>query len=271
VDEFLFRADLYEGAAEYYERYRPGYPIGLLDRLVQDAALSGHGGLLDLACGPGHVAFGLAPHFEEVWAVDQEADMVRVGRAKAERLGVSNIRWVNSPAEDLVAPPGSFALVTSGNAFHRLPRQRVAVKAYEWLAPGGCFALLWGGSPWRDKSAAWQKVFSETFELWTAELAAGDRAPAGLNEARAAKPDLDVLREVGFGTLGRFTEPVVLEWTFDSLVGFVYSTAVLPRAVLKDRAAEFERDLRKRPVEVAGEGPYVQETEFACELGRRPM
>ena len=54
------------------------------------------------------------------------------------------------------------------------------------------------------------------------------------------------------------------------MVGYLYSTSISPRAVLGDQAANFEADLHQRLVEVAGDGPYVQQTEFACDLGRRP-
>ena len=69
------------GTAGYYDRYRPRYPAGLMRRLVDEAGVTGGGRLLDLACGTGQVALGLSSYFEEVWAVDQEADMVRGGRS----------------------------------------------------------------------------------------------------------------------------------------------------------------------------------------------
>jgi SAM-dependent methyltransferase len=269
VEEVQFRPDLYAGTADYYERYRPAYPAALLDRLVEEAGVTGRGRLLDVACGTGQVAFGLSAHFEEVWAVDQEPDMLSVGRLKAERLGVGHIQWFNSPAEELDAPPESFELVTAGNAFHRLQRPRLASQAYEWLGPGGCFALLWGGSPWEERTE-WQRAVAAARDSWVAQALAGPRVPAQWEQARAAKPDLEVLREAGFEILGRWREPATLEWSFESLLGYLYSTSVLSRSVLSDRAAEFEADLRRRLVEVGGEDTYVQETEFACDLARRP-
>ena len=49
---------------------------------------SGRGRLLDLACGTGQLAFALRSPFAEVWAVDQEPDMVAVVRSKAAALPV---------------------------------------------------------------------------------------------------------------------------------------------------------------------------------------
>jgi len=50
----------------------------------------------------------------------------------------------------------------------------------------------------------------------------------------------------------------------------VYSTSGLPRSLVGDRAQEFEADLRSQLAAAAGSEPYRQQTEFACDLGRRP-
>jgi hypothetical protein len=48
-----FRPDLYQGTAQYNDRYRVPYPASLLDDLVARAGVSGTGRLLDIACGTG--------------------------------------------------------------------------------------------------------------------------------------------------------------------------------------------------------------------------
>lgn len=70
------RRDLVRGTATYYERYRVGNPPALVDDLLQWAGVHGHGRLLELACGTGQITFALHAHFNEVWAVDQEPEMV---------------------------------------------------------------------------------------------------------------------------------------------------------------------------------------------------
>jgi SAM-dependent methyltransferase len=267
--EIQFRSDLYAGSAEDYELFRRPYPQQLLSLLVQKAEVSGRGRLLDLACGTGQVAFGLCRHFSEVWAVDQEADMVRVGSSKAKESGISNIQWENCAAQDLAAAAGSFELITIGNAFHRLPRQLIATKAFGWLRGGGYLALLWGGSPWQE-TQGWQQAVLATYERWRAVVGGGDRVPAGWAQARTVPPDVEVLRAADFEVRGRFTVPASLEWTFTSLVGYVYSTSGLPRSLLGDNARGFEAELRSQLAEAAGGEPYLQQTEFACDLGRRP-
>ena len=105
-----FRKDLYQGTAEPYDRFRPGYPPALVDDLWSRAGLRSSARVLDLACGTGQVAFALAGHAREVVAVDQEAGAVAYGQRNARRLGVPSIRWLVGSAEDVVLD-GPFDLV----------------------------------------------------------------------------------------------------------------------------------------------------------------
>jgi ubiquinone/menaquinone biosynthesis C-methylase UbiE len=131
-----FRKDLYKSTAPYYDRYRPAYLTPLFDDLRRRTPVVGGGCLLDLACGTGQIAVPLARHFVEVWAVDQEPESVTYGRAKSERLGLTNITWVAGSAKT-VALNGPFDLIAIGNAFQRLNRSVVAERVLSWLKPGG--------------------------------------------------------------------------------------------------------------------------------------
>ncbi len=57
--------DAFVGTARYYARYRPPYPEEFLADLRSLAETTGHGSLLDLACGPGRVAIPMAPLFPQ--------------------------------------------------------------------------------------------------------------------------------------------------------------------------------------------------------------
>lgn len=265
VGDFEFSRDLYRGAAPDYERFRLPYPRALVDDMLRRTAATGSGVLLDLACGTGQVAFALAGSFGEVWAVDQEPDMIRVVRKKAEDARVGNIRCLVSAAEDLELPADSCELVTIGNAFHRLRREVVALSALGWLQPGRCLALLWGGTPWRGE-APWQKTMSATLDRWMSKMRAQARIPAGLEQMRRKRPDVVVLRECGFEVVGAYEFPTEHEWTLETLVGFVYSTSFLSREVLGGLIEDFEADLRR---ELGAAAPMKQRIRFTYELARR--
>src|SRR5579872_4432803 len=151
------RPGAFAGTADDYVRYRPPYPRVVLDGFLAEARLPRDARLLDLACGPGRVSLRIAGNFVEVWAVDQEREMIEAGQREADRLGITNVHWRVARAETFDAPAATFDLVTIGEAFHRLDRPRVAQCAFDWLKPGGALVTLGFGvsfAPWRPTVAA---------------------------------------------------------------------------------------------------------------------
>ena len=261
-----FRKDLYAGAAADYHRFRPPYPTPLLDDLRHRVPLRAESRVIDLACGTGQIAFGLAPHVGEVWAVDQESDMIEFGRGEATRLGVGNIRWITAAAER-VALDGRFDLVAVGNAFHRLERAAVARRLIDHLRPGGCIALLWSNTPWNGDQP-WQQALRATLDRWRDRLGAHDRVPPGWQEAIRREPHAEVLADAGLTYEGGFEFPQVHRWTPDSLIGLVYSTSFLGRAVVGHHAEAFENDVRTTLAEVSSRGSFDHDPSCAYELAR---
>src|SRR6478609_7381004 len=171
--ELRYRKDLFQGTAEFYDRFRPRYPQALLDDLQARVPVDDSSRVLDLACGTGQIAFALAPSVAEVWAVDQEPEFIEFSARKAQRLGVANIHWVAASAED-VALDGLFDLVAIGNAFHRLDRDVVASRLVPRLSDNGCVALVWSDGPFRGERP-WQRALEATLDRWTDRLGARDR------------------------------------------------------------------------------------------------
>ena len=138
--------DIYKGTAWYYSHFRPPYPDALVRVLRDTFGLDGSGRLLDLGCGPGPVAIRLAHLFDEVVAMDPEPEMLAEGRAAAERAGVSNIEWLRGGSERSLSPRlGQFRLVTMGNSFHWMDRQRTLDALYDLVANEGGIAVVGEG------------------------------------------------------------------------------------------------------------------------------
>jgi hypothetical protein len=97
---------------------------------------------------------------------------------------------------------------------------------------------------------------------------ATDRIPADL-EAHLTMPNAEVLAEAGFTDVQHHEFGQDHDWTADELIGLMYSTSILPRAVLGDRATEFEADLRARLSAVEPSGVFRERASFAYDLARR--
>jgi SAM-dependent methyltransferase len=269
-DDLSFGPDLYRGTAGYYDKYRLSYPPALIADLLRRTAPSGRGRLLDLACGTGQLAFALCDRFAEVWAVDQEPDMVEVVRAKAAAgAGAGHIRPVVSAAEDLRADPGSFELAVIGSAFHRLRRAPVARLVLGWLRPGGFLALCWSAGA-HGGHGDWQLAFGDLLRRWQEALGARDRVPANWDQPQREHPDAEVLADAGFEIAGRYEFPAPHSWTVAELAGYTRSLSFLPPSVLGDRGAEFDADLAATLAPYARDGRLAETVGFAYELVRKP-
>jgi ubiquinone/menaquinone biosynthesis C-methylase UbiE len=99
--------------------------------------------MLDVGCTIGHNAVPLAVAFPqcEVIAIDTAAPALRYGHARAQALGVGNLRFVQANAEDLSRwPDGHFDWVQTTMFLHELSAKalpRILNELFRVLAPGG--------------------------------------------------------------------------------------------------------------------------------------
>jgi len=258
-----FRRDLYTGAAEYYDKFRLGYPEAMLADLAGRVALDGSGYLLDVACGTGQVALALAPHVAYIVGIDQEPGMVNFAAAKAAAMGLRNSRWHAARAEEFVAD--GFRLVTIGNAFHRLDRPVVAERARQWLRPGGFLALLWTSNI-LEGSSRWQLILDVCVRDWVKRLDTADRVPATWAADIERLPHSTVLTNAGFEIVGRYEFTSSHDWSLAGLIGLLYSTSYFPRSALGDHVEEFETDLATRLSTVEPSGVFRETISSAYDL-----
>lgn len=134
---------IYSGSAPHYRPGRPPYSPQLEATLEDALDLDGRGRLLDVGCGPGILALRLAPLFEEVVALDPDADMLEEARRFASEAGVDNVGFVRGLAEELPeVAPAPFRLVTFGQSFHWTDEWHVAEAVFDLLEPGGAVAMV---------------------------------------------------------------------------------------------------------------------------------
>jgi hypothetical protein len=149
----------------------------------------------------------------------------------------------------------------------------VAGLIYRWLRPGRYLALLWADGPYPDGprpgEAPWQQAATAVTRRWRSRVG-DDRVPAGYSRDREERPDLAVLREAGFEPAGRFEFTAEKDWSAGEVAGYAFGTSVLTRAVLGERAGDFEAELREEMTAAEPSGRFRQTLTFACELARRP-
>jgi SAM-dependent methyltransferase len=132
---------------------RPSYP-GELFSILESLMPPGPRSVLDLGCGTGDAALGLAGCVERVDAVDPSRAMLRVARG---RPGAARVRFVESSAETF-RPETRYSMIVAAESLHWMEWRLV----FEWLPqalqPGAVLCLVSGRElqpvPWQRELGA---------------------------------------------------------------------------------------------------------------------
>src|SRR5690242_16794694 len=118
-----------------------------IEPLLDGAGVGAGQAVLDVACGPGHVAAGAARRGARVIGVDLSREMVaRAARAHPE------IHFREGDAEALPFGAAEFDAVVCNFGLGHFPRPEVAAKELaRVLRPGGRLALTWWDDPSRSR------------------------------------------------------------------------------------------------------------------------
>jgi SAM-dependent methyltransferase len=131
----------FSSRVDNYVRYRPGYPVEVLDLLRRECGLCSESVVADVGSGTGKLTELLLQAGCRVFAVEPNAEM----RGAGEHLLKSNLRFtsVTGSAEATTLPDHGADLIVAAQAFHWFDRECSRVEFRRILKPGGWVALIW--------------------------------------------------------------------------------------------------------------------------------
>ncbi|MFT7527582.1 MAG: 2-polyprenyl-3-methyl-5-hydroxy-6-metoxy-1,4-benzoquinol methylase [Arenicella sp.] len=96
--------------------------------------------VLEFGCGTGATAVHHAPHVAHIDAIDISEKMLEIGRERAAKSHIENIRFTRGTLSEFNAETASLDAVLGLNVIHLLPdRQAVFSDVARILKPGGVF------------------------------------------------------------------------------------------------------------------------------------
>jgi ubiquinone/menaquinone biosynthesis C-methylase UbiE len=216
-----------------YDRYRPGFPDSLYDRLSATGWARAGLTTLDLGTGTGSLALGLAARGLHVVGLDPSPEMLDIARRRSMDLGLE-ARFVEGRAEDTGLDASSFDLVTAGHCWWWLDPRQTLVEVERILRPRGRLLIAnfsYVPTP-GSVAAATERLIVAHNPAWT------KAEEPGFFEGQVR--DLDA---AGFADVESFSylEPVV--FTHEGWRGRMRSCSGVGASLGPAAVREFDRDL----------------------------
>jgi SAM-dependent methyltransferase len=236
-----------------YVKYRPSYPNGAIDAIVEGLAASGRPVAADIGAGTGISARLLADRGLSVIAVEPNQAMREAAETHA------GVEWREGTAEQTGLAASSVDLVVAAQAFHWFRAEEALHEFARILRPGGRLALMWNRRSNDDPFTAGYR---------TAILAVG-------GESQVERMDFDPAL---IAKSGRFSTPRLLVFPFEQslhwkgLLGRAMSASYVPKTgPAAARVTELLRDLYARNADAEGmvRLVYLTEVHLADALGVR--
>ncbi|WP_026328624.1 class I SAM-dependent methyltransferase [Streptomyces sulphureus] len=255
--------------AEYYAKFRRGYPERVLDRLQDYFSLAWEDSVLDIGCGTGQLALPLADRVRSVIGMDPEPDMLRLAREAASEREVRNIAWVLGADTDVPALAGllgrapSLAMAVVGQALHWMRHEEL----FRDLLPlfraggGGGVAVVANGAPLWLQDAAWSRALRHCLERHFETELTASCGTAARDRSRYAQ----ALENAGFSDLRSTTVSYTDELSFQQVIGGLYSAIPAEQLPSADRRPAFEASIRKA---LPGEEPFPEHVNVSLLVGR---
>jgi ubiquinone/menaquinone biosynthesis C-methylase UbiE len=134
-----YQRSLFDGIAERYEAFRPGYPARAVDFIIATAGLGPGAAVLEVGCGTGQLTERLADSGFRLRAIDIGPSMITAAR---QRLPSADVSFEVTSFEDVTAADASFDLIISAAAFHWIDPDVAFSKSARLLRAGGWLAVL---------------------------------------------------------------------------------------------------------------------------------
>lgn len=241
--------DHFSTQATSYSRFRPGYPGLLYERLAGLAP--GRALAIDVGCGNGQAATGLADYFESVLATDPSAAQL------ASASPHPRVTYRCEAAESISAEDGSADLLTAAVAAHWFDWPRFVAEAGRVLRPGGVLAVwtygLFRAGPGVDG------LVDEFYRVVVGPWWPRERCQVDEGYRHLAMP---------FTALSLAAPALEMAWTADDALGYIGTWSAVQQR--RKRMGDDPLALVEAPLRAAwGLGPRMVRAPIALRASRR--
>jgi SAM-dependent methyltransferase len=253
--------------AEYYHRYRHGYPEAVTGTIARLFGLDDRDLVVDLGCGTGQLTLALASRVRAVLGVDPEPDMLRRARQAADDARAANVSWVlgadtDLPALGRVLGDASVAVVTIAQALHWMRAPQLFRAAAPLIRPGGGVAVVTNGTPMWLQDTDWSRALRGFLARWLGH----EVSSACGTDDRSQQTYQRELAAAGYDVVDEAVD-YVADLDLDQVIGGVLSALPASRLPSAAQRPEFARQLGQA---LGGATHFPEPIHVAILAGRLP-
>jgi ubiquinone/menaquinone biosynthesis C-methylase UbiE len=130
----------------------------ILERIVRLARPTATDTALDVACGPGLLACGMAKHVRHATGIDLTPAMLEQARKTQQARGLDNVSWDQGDVTALPYADGAFDIVTCRFAFHHFPEPLPVLREMHRVCRAGGQVVVADSAPSRLKADAFNAM-----------------------------------------------------------------------------------------------------------------
>jgi len=199
---------------ENYIRYRPGYPLEIIEFLQKTCHLDRKDIVADIAAGTGLLTEIFLKNGNHVIGIEPNADMRAAGQHYLRSY--SNFTSLDATAEATTLESNSVDMITAGQAFHWFDPEKSRQEFARILKPEGWVVLAW------NMSKQHIPFMDDYNQIWTKYLA----PPTNENDSYLIEEGLRKWYAPGSITFKSFDNAQIVD--FDGLRGRILSSSYCP-------------------------------------------
>ena len=214
--------------ADYYAKFRPGYPPGVVRIVSKELGFRSNDVVADIGSGTGLLAKLFLKNGNRVLAVEPNDKMRRHAEESLSRF--RNFVSINGTAEATTLPPRTVDLITAGQALHWFDPVGSRKEFSRISKPGAGLCVIYNK---RKSSNSFSRAYEKTIRRY--------------GKDRAKIPDISdrlVSRYFDHGRFAKFNLPNEQILDFEALLGRLISASYMPTP--RDKGFRtFENEVRE--------------------------
>lgn len=134
-------SEMFDKAAEYYDKFRPGYPKEMIKTMIEKTQLMDCSKTLEIGAGSGKATEYFKDYGFSIRCIEPGENLVKNGKIKYKDY--SNIKFECGRFEELEQENEKYEVIFAAQSFHWVPQPKGYQKCAELLADKGYLALIW--------------------------------------------------------------------------------------------------------------------------------